>query len=531
MQLALRPSSAAADLTADRASISRTNKILIGSVAALSASVIAVGPAAQSSVALEIHQVQQAQQRAVQLVADVTDSPLAVYGDLINNTVTNVTSLFKQYSATPFPILGAVVSNQIGYLERIFDFDVVKDAFLLRWNTGTGEMGKNADGSYINLQQMLQKVATGVSTGNLGSAFEWFNKFTLFSLQGTVLPWLNNWLFSSATTKGVPEQILQNLTNAAAKVFSTGTLVFSAFQALYAPISGAAFELSRALGTTFSALTSGNVVGALTALVNTPGAVLNAVLNGFDYISGDATGAWGGLLSWKDPSCTARTCSAAGTIQSFFMNIAQGIASAIKVATTKATSTAATTTAAVAAASTGNTTDPTSSVVADTLGVNATSYTLSLDSATKSVDTAVTKDATAAKAENGTQAEGTTKAEDTTKAADTAPTKAAAGTTAEAGATSAADDTTSAIAAAKTDVGSSTKGLTSDGAASSSDGSGAAKSDSGSSDSAKDRSSAKHSAKHSAKSDSAKGDSAKSGSAKHGSAKRGSAKHSSSSSS
>lgn len=530
---------------ADPASVTRTNKILIGTVAALSASVIAVSPAAQTSATMVVHEAQLAQQRAVALVAEVTDSPLTVYGDLVDNTVGNVTSLIKQYAASPFPILGAIASNQIGYLQRIFDFDVVKDAFLLRWNTGTGEMGKNADGSYVNLQQMLQKVATGVSTGDFGSAFEWFNKFTLFSLQGTVLPWLNNWLFSSTTKKGVPEQILQNLTNAVGKVFTTGTIVFGAFQALYAPISGATFELSRALGSTFSALTSGNLVGALTALVNTPGAVLNAALNGFDYVSGDATGTWAGLLSWKDPSCTARSCSAAGTIQSIFVNIAKSIATAIKNVTT-ASSTAATT-AAVAAA---GTTPSTSGIVADTLGVNTTSYTLSLDAAAKSTTDGAaagktaTTDSADIKAGTDATAAGETKTEDTTKvaAADTTAAKAA-DTASEAGTTGAADDTKAATAGG-TSADTSTKGSTSEGSSSSSDSAGSdgsstgksskrsAKHDSAKSGSAKSDSagSASDSSAKSgaAKHDSAKHDSAKSGSAKSGSGKNSSGKHGSS---
>ena len=504
MQLALRSGSADAGFMADPASVTRTNKILIGAVAALSASVIAVSPAAQTSASMVVHEAQLAQQRAVQLVAEVTDSPLAVYGDLVNDTVYNVTTLLKQYAAAPFPILGAIAQNQLGYLKRIFDFSVVSDAFQTWWNDGSRE---SAPG-----KELLASVQSALASGNLATAYQNFNSLALFGIQNTVLPWLNNWLFSSTTTMGVPQQIAQNLSNALGAFFSTGTLVYGAFQSLYAPVSGAAFQLSRDLSAIGSTLAKGNLVGAVTALVNTPASVLNALLNGFSYDA--STNPWAGLLSPKDPACTGR-CSSGGPISQFLITIAQKVAAAIK-----NVSTTTTTTAAVAAASTGA-----SSLVADTLGTSATSYTLSLDSATKSPatsakgETALTGTA-AAKPGDTTASTGTTKAEDTTSAAGaaedatgTTATKAS-GTTAASndtkaddtkaatGTTKSEDSTTSASSATKTDAGSTTKGSASD--------------DSAKSGSASD---------DSAKGGSAKHNSAKGGSAKHNPAKSGSAKH------
>lgn len=525
MQLALRPWSATADLTTDSASNTRSAKILVGTVAALSASVIAVSPAAQNSVAMEIHQIQQAQQRAVQLVAEVTDSPLAVYGDLINNTVYNVSTLLKQYAASPFPILSAVVENQIGYLKRIFDFSSASSALSTWWNSGTRE---SAPG-----KTLWANVTGALASGNLGSAYENFNKLALFGLQNTVLTWLNGWLFTSTTSVGVPQQILQNLTDAVGKFFTTGTLVYGAFQALYSPVSGASFELSRALGSVGSALTSGNLVGAITALVNTPGAVLNAFLNGFDY--SDATNPWAGLLSPKDPACTGR-CAGGGPISQFFITIANNIAAVIKNVTgaTSTAATAAATTAAVAAAATTSTT--TASDAASVPTAAAASYTLSL---TKDTATAAsTPEAATAKAadtKSATETAGTTDtattSADTTKADSASPSTA---TTDSASTDSAKTDSAKADAA-KTDPAKSgskksdsTKSdSTSDSAKTDSTKSGSTKHDSSKGGSAKSDSAKSDSAK----SDSAKSDSAKSGSAKHDSAKHASAKHNAGSSS
>lgn len=346
MQLALHPS-ATAGLHLTAPWVARRNRILIGSVAALSASVIAVGPAVQNGATLELHQVQQ---RAVQLVADVTDSPAAVYGDLINNTVYDVSTLLKQYAAQPFPILSAIVSNQVGYLKRIFDFSSASTAFNTWWNVGTRESPAG--------KTLLASVQSALASGNIGVAYENFNKLALFGVQNTVLPWLNSWFLGTATNPSIFTQMAQNLTNASAAFFTTGTLVFGAFQGLYSPVSGAAFAVSRALSAVGSALGSGNVVGAVTALVNTPGVVLDAFLNGFDYDGSGATNPWAGLLSPKDPNCTGR-CAGGGPISQFFITIAQKIAAAIKnvapattavTATTVAATTATTTTADVASA-------------------------------------------------------------------------------------------------------------------------------------------------------------------------------------
>lgn len=542
MQLALRSGSAGAGFVADPASVTRTNKILVGTVAALSASVIAVSPAAQTSASMVVHEAQAAQQRAVALVAEVTDSPLTVYGDLIDNTVYNVGTLLKQYAAAPLPILTAIVENQVGYLKRILDFSVVSSAFQTWWNDGSRESAPGKD--------LLASVGSALSKGDIATAYQNFNSLALFGIQNTVLPWLNNWLFSTSTTMGVPQQIFQNISNALGSFFTTGTLVYGAFQSLYAPVSGAAFQFSRDLAEIGSALGKGNVVGAIAGLVNTPGSVLNALLNGFTY--NDTTNPWAGLLSPKDPACTGR-CAGGGPISQFFITIAQKIAAVLKVSTSTTTTTAAATAAVAAAAS-----DTTSSVVAETLGTNVTSYTLSLDSATTSTATADAKAATDTKATADAKAAADTKTEDTTTAAvatvaDTGATKTAADTTSDTTATGTSADTTSASTVTKTDAGSSTKGSSSDSSSSDasssdssssgksskrsgkhdSDKSGSAKSDSGSSTSSAGSSDSAGSTKHSAKHDSAKHDSAKSGSAKSdsgksGSSKGGSGKHASS---
>ena len=277
-------------------------------------------------------------------------------------------------------------------------------------------------------QNFTGSVQASLSKGDLFGAYENFNRLTLFGFQNTVLTWLNGWLFSTSTKMGVPQQMVQNLSNALGTFLTSGTLVFGAFQSVYAPISGTAFELSRALTTVGSTLASGNVLGAVNALVNTPGTVLNAFLNGFDY--SDAVNPWAGLLSPKDPNCTGR-CAGGGPISQFLITIARNIANAIKVPTA-----AAVTTTAAAATST------------DAGAASTNILSTSIEPAAQSYTLAVGKTAAAAQTGSATKAEPAATAN---TAAETVP----AGTTAPESAAAQSDSTPAASVSESTATSSS----------------------------------------------------------------------------
>ncbi len=126
----------------------------------------------------------------------------------------------------------------------------------------------------------------------------------LFGVQNTVLPWLNNWLFSNANTNvmGVPQQIR--------RTWPTGRRVLHhrhtglrRLPGRLRPISGAFFELSRSLGTVGQTLFSGDLAGAVTGLINTPGVVLNGFINGFTYR--DGLNPWSGCCPGVTPPAPA----------------------------------------------------------------------------------------------------------------------------------------------------------------------------------------------------------------------------------
>lgn len=292
-------------------STGRRNKLVLGGIAALGASVIAVNPIATSPALIE------AQHRAVQLVADATASPLDVYGELVNNTITNISTLGGQLAANPFPVLSTIAANQQGYAEQIGTAIEAIPSTLQNWYENGGREGSAGKVYVAAIQSALQ-------SGDFFTAYDNFNKFFLFAMQNSVLP-VFNVLFT------IPPQMAQNFANAVTAVSSAGTLVYGLFQSAFAPLSGAAFESSRVSDAISSALSSGDLEGAITGLVNAPGIIANAFLNGFDYNEGDTTEAWSGLFSPKG------TRASGGPISQLLVTIPQKIAAAIANSTTVST--------------------------------------------------------------------------------------------------------------------------------------------------------------------------------------------------
>jgi hypothetical protein len=306
----------------------RVSKLLLGGAAAVGVAAIAAQPTAQT-----IPAIQELQARAVQLVADVTTSdPAAVYEGLFTNTVANLQALGTSYASTPLPLLSQIVENQEGYAAKVgASFETAQAAFDTWWETGTRESPAGKD--------LLTAIQDALAAGDLDAAYDNFNKLALFGIQNTLLPILNGSIFSSTTVMGIPQQMAQNFADALGVTLTTGTLGFGAFQSLFAPASGAAFEGSRALNAISTALQAGDVQGALTGVVNTPGDVTNALLNGFDYDDGDTRAAWSGLFS---PTGTGTRPASGGPLQQFLITIPKKIAAAIDNTPTPAAATVVT---------------------------------------------------------------------------------------------------------------------------------------------------------------------------------------------
>lgn len=377
-------------------STGRRNKLVLGGIAALGASVIAVNPIATSPALIE------AQHRAVQLVADATASPLDVYGELVNNTITNISTLGGQLAANPFPVLSTIAANQQGYAEQIGTAIEAIPSTLQNWYENGGREGSAGKVYVAAIQSALQ-------SGDFFTAYDNFNKFFLFAMQNSVLP-VFNVLFT------IPPQMAQNFANAVTAVSSAGTLVYGLFQSAFAPLSGAAFESSRVSDAISSALSSGDLEGAITGLVNAPGIIANAFLNGFDYNEGDTTEAWSGLFSPKG------TRASGGPISQLLVTIPQKIAAAIANSTA---TTVSTTGAAVVADALSPVGDSAASGAVETSVTDISAGTDAADAAetaaaSKAVTSETTKAALTAKTATDADTEDATAASATDVAATTA---------------------------------------------------------------------------------------------------------------
>jgi len=338
VQLALSPWSADQATGTAAPQPARRNKLVMGGVVALGAAVIAVNPIAPNTAALD-----QLQHRAVDLVASVTDSPVAVYSQFVTDTVTNLGQLGTTIAANPLPLLSQVAANQAGYAAKLIGGVQAVPASLDRWYN-------NRVGESIGGKLYWEATQAALAAGDLNVAYENFNKFVLFGLQNAVTPITN--AFLSYTPRGgtyqvgIPEQMALNFAKAVAVVFSSTTLLNGVFQAAFAPLSGTAWAASRVAEGLSESLASGDIEGAVNSIVNAPAVLADAFINGFDY--NETTAPWAGLLS----NCTGKTgrC-AAGAIEQFLVTIPKRIATAIAnpvPATTTAT-TAAPVTSGVAA--------------------------------------------------------------------------------------------------------------------------------------------------------------------------------------
>jgi hypothetical protein len=231
--------------------------------------------------------------------------------------------------ANPFPLLSQIAANQTGYAEQIGTAIQSIPTVLQNWyENGKGESKPGAE--------YLANAAAAIEAGDFNTAYDNINRFMLFGLQNLAAPLTGIFLSSTDRTTGeyqagIPEQMAQNFADAVAVVFSSTTMLTGVFQSVFAPLSGAAWEASRANEAISTALASGDAQGAVTALVNTPGVILNAIVNGFDYQDGDTTAPWAGLLT----GCIGKTgrCGS-GALEQLLITIPTKIATAIANPTT-----------------------------------------------------------------------------------------------------------------------------------------------------------------------------------------------------
>jgi hypothetical protein len=307
--------------------VSRKDKFLLGGVAMVAASAMAVTPVVHDSAV-----VQRAQSIAYDLTASMnaTASPIEVYGSLVNTTFDNLRLLGTAIAANPAPLLSQVLENQIGYAGQFgAAFEAIPTS-LENWYNGS------------NGKARLEQAQAALEAGDIGEAYRWFNHSMLYAFQGAFGPLIAPGFILSGVPRGgteylagIPEQIAQNFTNLVATTFTSSVVVSALFQGAFATVSGPAFELARIAEALTTSISTGNVQNAVNVLANTPGILVNAALNGFDYADNDpetGTGGfseWPALLTFAEPGEQGGVRIVAGLLQNLFVNIPKSLADAI----------------------------------------------------------------------------------------------------------------------------------------------------------------------------------------------------------
>ncbi|UBV18766.1 hypothetical protein H8Z57_27575 [Mycolicibacterium fortuitum] len=308
--------------------MTRKDRFLLAGVAMVSASAIAVTPVAQNTTVIE-----QAKSFAYDLTAstmDATASPVDVYGTLVSNTFSNLELLGAALAASPAPFLSQVLENQQGYAAKFGAAFEAIPTNLKNWYEGP------------NGQARLAQAQEALEAGDIGEAYRWFNHSMLYAFQGAFGSLIAPGFILSGIPRGgteylagIPEQIAQNFTNVIAATFTSSVVVSAVFQGAFATVSGPAFELARVAEAISTSVAAGDVQGAFNAVVNTPGILVNAALNGFKYSDPDpetGTGGyteWPALLTWAEPGEQGGARVVAGLLQNLLVNIPKTLADAI----------------------------------------------------------------------------------------------------------------------------------------------------------------------------------------------------------
>jgi len=290
----------------------RPNRLLTAGIAALGAGALAVSPVVPAETVTGI------EERGVALTAGVnplvTDDPAVVYGNLVNKAFENLAGLVTLWAADPFPITRQVGSNLVDYATRIVEgYLALPAAFQNFWD---GDNGK----------AMLDEAWSALLRGEIAEAYDRLNRFQVYSL--TIWSPLAGWMLSQDPNPrnpqgrlGIPEQIAQNLTQVIHAIFNQGSVVNGSIKTVWGLFIGMNFELALAADAILDGLRTGDLGKIVTTLVNVPGTVLNAFLNGYG-----------------DPTCTVN-CEAArfpglinavGPLVNFFVEIPRAIAAALQ---------------------------------------------------------------------------------------------------------------------------------------------------------------------------------------------------------
>ncbi|MHA3024802.1 hypothetical protein ACXPWS_31535 [Mycobacterium sp. BMJ-28] len=244
-------------------------------IAVASVGAIAFAPIAQPMPAIAELQARAVSSTEVALTAAV--NPIEQWSKIIQDALANGGTLVQSYLDNPVPILHQLLLNGLGYGRQTFtalQTSVVNLVDQLRLDNPNGFPAGVKNG----LSQILAgEIYEGTTTlFNAGLGF----------ILGPVGPLLE--------LLQIPVTMAQNFANVVAAV--PGVLLGVGFGAI-ATVNGTIQATSFQAQAVLDALKVGDLMGAAGALVATPGAIVNAVLNGFALTGAPGLLSPGGLIA------------------------------------------------------------------------------------------------------------------------------------------------------------------------------------------------------------------------------------------
>lgn len=247
-----------------------TSGIAVVGASALLAAPVASPPTLPGLSSMHVSAVQLTAGLELGQLVDLGDlgNPIDVYTSLVTNSFGNLSGIGQHFLDEPFPILQAVASNQIGYIQGVFQ----EPASIFGV---PGQMLGNLANVYTALTTLSPDIVLHSDLlDNVTGLLDYINGLDLGNLL-TPLTTLEHIVSEVAgilgdITSGSPLAIL-DIDLPPAVVLGLATL---------GPLVNSADAFSTTVGTLGSELSGGNYLPALATLISSPGFVLNAALNG-----------------------------------------------------------------------------------------------------------------------------------------------------------------------------------------------------------------------------------------------------------
>ncbi|MCV7062894.1 hypothetical protein H7I76_25975 [Mycolicibacterium vaccae] len=312
MQQALSVAYGAAPLSVAAKKPSRVNKFLVSGAAVVAASAIAVNPVAPTTSAPDVRQA------AVALAAStnpVLENPLLVWQNNITSTFSQIGAIGSSLWNTPFPILNQIGENQAGYLKTVWGMTAEQAG--TRRGTGLVGAAEGVQRSLTNFPVRLQAAFEFLGNGQFTEALVELNTWGLVFLENVAFP------LTSILT--IPKAMFDAVGRVYDSLITRGNII-TISKGLMSPPITAFFAAMNIADTVFAAVKEGNLKDAFTALVNAPGLITGAFLNGYKpYFGTDENG---------DPIYSPENFpglfSEGGTLDALFVKLPQTIAAALK---------------------------------------------------------------------------------------------------------------------------------------------------------------------------------------------------------